>query len=243
MSSRRLFGVALVSLLGFSVGTAHAAVIYSGVDIGGGVSGPRTNSDAAHATWAAAAGPSDALEDFEAIALGSSSPLSLSGGITLSTLGTIASGNLNIVASDGDPQIGYNTTAGGTNFFRLAPEFGGVATMTLTFDDPVLAFGVYITGVQSGFGGTVVYIGADSFNLPDTQGAPGLAGVQFFGFTSAVPIGSISFVTTANPGVGRDIMGFDDLELVRATAPAPPVGVLLLVGLAAAAARGRRFVR
>lgn len=228
-----------LSFVGSVAPASAASIIFSGVDIGGGVGGPRVNSDAAHAAWLAAAGGFNFFENFEGIAVGSSTPVSLAGGMmTLTTVGGPIGSTLNQVANDQDPQIGYNTTAGGANFFRLSPEFGGAATMTISFSSPVRAFGVYVTGIQTNFGLTTALWGADSFQLPDTQGVPGQAGVQFFGFTSDTLISSISFRTVANPAVGRDIMGFDDIQIVAV--PEPVTIALVLGGLAAGVARRRR---
>ena len=76
--------------------------------------------------------------------------------MTLTTVGAPVDNAffLNQVTDDQDADIGYNTTAGGKNYFRFSPEFGQQATLMITFDVPVDAFGVYITGVQSGFGTT-----------------------------------------------------------------------------------------
>ena len=103
--------------------------------------------------------------------------------------------------------------------------------MTISFSAPTTAFGVYVTGIQTSFGSTTASWGTDSFSLVDTQGAPGFAGIQFFGFISDVPVGSVSFLTTANPAVGRDIMGFDDIEAVSSAVPEPTTVSLLLAGL------------
>jgi MYXO-CTERM domain-containing protein len=231
----------LTTLLAVSVAPSTAAsIIFSGADAGGGVGGPRVNADAAHAAWLAAAGSIGATEDFEGIATGSVAPLNLAGGMTLTTVGApVENGaSLNQVTDNQDPQIGYNTTAAGTNYFRFSPAFGQQATLTITFDVPVDAFGVYVTGIQAGFGTTTASWGSDNFLLPDTQGAPGFAGVQFFGFVSDAPIGSISFTTVTGVG-SRDIMGFDDLQ-VAASAPEPTTGALALIGLVGAAVRRRR---
>jgi hypothetical protein len=233
--SNRLRVIALgvmLSLVGSVAPSAAASITFSGADLGGGVGGATTNSDAAHDSWLAAVGTVSATEDFEAIALGSSTPISLAGGMTLSTVGGPIDGgfDLNEVTNNQDPQIGYNTTSGGANYFRFSPDFGGAATMTIAFSSPVTAFGVYITGIQNGFGITTASWGADSFQLLDTQGAPGFAGVQFFGFISDAPIGSVSFLTTPITGV-RDVMGFDDIELAGSPVPEPATVGLLLAGL------------
>lgn len=223
--------------LAVSASTASAQ-IFSGVDVGGGVGGPRANSDAAHAAWAAAAAPLCApTETFEGIAVGTAAPMNLSCGIRLTTAGAAPGGTLNVVANDQDPQIGYNTTAGGANFYRLSPAFNGTASATFSFGTRT-AFGLYITGIQQNFGITTVTWGANAFILPDTQGQPGEAGVQFFGIVDAGGLGPVTITTVANPAVGRDIMGFDDIQ-VSAT-PEPGTVALMLTGLAALAGVARR---
>ena len=216
-----------------------SAQLFSGVDVGGGIGGPRVNSDAAHAAWAAAAAPLCApTETFEGIALGTIAPINLACGMRLTTVAAPIVGTLNQVTNVQDPQTGYNTTAGGANFFRFSPEFNSTATLTIDFGATSTAFGVYITGIQHGFGLTTATWGANSFLLPDTQGAPGSAGVQFFGFVEAGGVTSVTFTTVAIPAVGRDIMGFDDLQ-VNAV-PEPGTVALMLTGLAALAGVARR---
>ena len=234
--SHRIRTIALA--LAVSASSASAQ-IFSGFDVGGGVGGTRTNSNAAHAAWAAAAAPlCTSGEDFEAIPVGTTAPINLACGMRLTTTGAPVSGTLNQVVNDQDPQIGYNTTAGGARFFRLSPDFGSTATLTIDFGATRTGFGVYITGIQQGFGLTTATWGANSFLLPDTQGAPGEAGVQFFGFVDAGGVTSVTFTTVANPGVGRDIMGFDDLQV--SAVPEPGTVALTLTGLAALAGVARR---
>jgi hypothetical protein len=235
--TQRLSAVALALSLASS---AASAQIFSGVDVGGGVGGPRANSDAARLAWLAAAGTVIATETFEGIAVGSTAPLGLAGGMTLTTTGAPVVGSLNQVTNNQDPQIGYNTTVGGENFYRLSPDFGGVATLTITFASGVNSFGTYITGVQTAFGTTSATFGSLAFLLADTQGAPGQAGVQFLGFVSALPVTSVTFTTVANPLVGRDIMGFDDIAIATSAVPEPGTVGLTAIGLLATAGFLRR---
>jgi hypothetical protein len=225
-----LIGLALV----VSASTAPAQ-IFSGVDVGGGAGGPRVNSDAAHAAWAAAAAPlCPVTETFEGIALLSASPIPLACGMVLNSTGPVGAGfDLNQVTNNQDSEIGYNTTAGGAQFFRFSPDFAVPATLTINFGGPTRAFGVYITGVQQWAGLTNASWGVDNFILPDTDVGQAIGGVQFFGFVSNAPVLSVSF-TTRPIGGSRDILGFDDIQ-VAATIPEPATVALTLTGLLALA--------
>lgn len=222
--------------------SSASAQIFSGVDVGGGVGGPRVNADAARAAWVAAAGSLCATtETFEGFAVGTAAPINLACGMQLTTTGAPVVSELNAVRSDQDAQIGYNTTAGGANFFRFSPDFSSTATLTFDFGGARTAFGLFITGIQQEFGLTTVTWGANSFLLPDTQGAPGVAGVQFFGFVAESGVTSVTFTTVANASVGRDILGFDDVQVGAASVvPEPGAWALLTTGLVAIAGVGAR---
>jgi hypothetical protein len=115
---------------------------------------------------------------------------------------------------------GFNTTSGGTKFYRsTASGFGGLNTLTLSFANPIFAFGAYFTGVETFYGTTSItfndgapqtYFLADTGN--NTQGGP--AGTQFFGFRDTVGINSITFTTTNNPTF-RDLFAMDDILILE----------------------------
>lgn len=201
-------------------------VTYSGADVGNAQT-VGTNSLAAFNSFTSVVAVSQTYT-LESIALGTING-SLGTGLTaacgncVSTLSGVTNNNTN--------EWGYNTTSGGSVFYRVEGPFSGSSVLTLTFTDSINAFGAYITGIQDFLGTTVVTFndGAPQqftlLNTGTTLGSP--AGSQFFGFTTTGVVSSITFTTT-NSASSRDIWGIDDI-LIQATIPEP--GTVGLVGL------------
>lgn len=240
--SRSIVALALGASL---IASTASAQVFSGFDFGGGVGGPRTNSDNAHLAWLAAAGAPSATETFEGIPLGSTAPIGLAGGMTLSTVNATpaASGLVNQVTNDQSPEIGYNSTIGGSRFYRFTTsDVGQSGTLTFSFLSPVSAFGVYVTGIQTFYGTTTATWGASSFVLANTSnGNASSAGIQFFGFVTPTAVSSVTFTLVDQPAI-RDIAGYDDIQFVNAAVVPEPATVALLGGglLALGAAARRR---
>ena len=208
--------MALTALL-VSVPIARADVIFSGSDSGAGPTDPRPNSNAAAASYDAAAPGS--IITFESTALGSFTNLTIATGVTMN--GSDIAGNPQTVvnAPVGTPAAlyGYNTTAGGSNFVSL---FGG--SLTFSFATPIDAFGAYLTGVQLG-GETITFSDGSSESIPiPNPGSNG--GVDFLGFTDFGK--SISSVEI---NVSNDIVGVDDVRFQTASTSTPEPGSVALL--------------
>lgn len=205
-------------------------VRYDGVDAGAGPGDARPNSDGAAASFdtaASALGPIQGV-DFESLALGNFVSQPIAPGITATLDGTDVDGG--IVADGvgiwGTPILGYNTTGGGAQFLGVEPIFEiGTASLAFDFDDPVQAFGAYITGLGTANGDLLVeFDDGSAQSLPVT--GSGAGGVLFFGFTSTgAEIVCVTLALTNVIGT-RDIFGVDDLRVV----PSDPPECFLVVG-------------
>jgi hypothetical protein len=204
------FGLALVA------GTAGAAITtYSGLDAGVGPGGAHPNSTAAAATFntAASALGTVTTEDFESAALGAFTNLALPN-MTVTTSNVTAQITDSLVL----PLIeGYNTTTGGSKYLKVTPPFGiGTSSVTMTFDNPISAWGAWFTGVGT-VPNTAVSVVFDD-GTTQSYNPPGSAsgGIAFFGFTD--PGKAIASVTVQEvlTGAARDIFGIDDVQFVDA---------------------------
>jgi hypothetical protein len=216
---RALLLLPLLALTALPAGEALALTVYSGYDAGAGPADARPNADAAAALFDADAGPDTELITFESLAptLGLG-PLALGSGTTADILGDAEAGFSGIVNNLQDLDLGYNTTAGGENFLRVTPLDGyQEVSLVLSFDDPVGAWGAYITDLESNISGQVAVEFDDgtlqTFALQDGLGG----GVQFFGFIldpGESGVTSISLVETPTASNGsRDIWGIDDIRV------------------------------
>jgi hypothetical protein len=137
----------LVVAVALVTSTANAApILFIGSDNGANSSDPRPNSNAAAASFDAAAAVLGSVQiaTFESSPLGGFTSLSIAPGVSL-TGANINGANQNIVNTPvGTPGLfGYNTTSGGANF---ASAFGG--SLTVSFATPTDAFGGYLSGLQ-----------------------------------------------------------------------------------------------
>jgi hypothetical protein len=208
---------ALLLALGAAGSGSAAPLTFFGEDLGQGETvrlAATPNADAArNAFFANLVGVG--TETFEGFATGSSAPLAVSfGAAGTATLG--GTGNITSVPT-------------GTNNAGRYPISGDKywtsgETFTITFSNPVAAFGFY--GIDIGdFGGQVTLTlaggGAQTITVPNTVNGAGGA-VLYFGIIETLTFTAITF---GNSAAGTDVFGFDDfsigsLEQVKIPAPA-----------------------
>ncbi len=210
-------------VLGIAATATAQPVRFDGIDAGAAPGSPRPNSDAAAAAFDAAASGLAPLEiiDSEVLALGNFSTLEIAPGVTAILTGTDSSGG--IVADGvgiwGTTILGYNTTAAGQQFIGFAPLFNiGTASLELLFDEPIQAFGTYVTGLGTANGNLFVEFDDGSMQSLPVAGAPS-GGVLFFGFTDAGAAIVRVVLELSNVFGSRDIFGVDDLRFVSANTP------------------------
>ncbi|MBN8831051.1 MAG: hypothetical protein J0G94_10615, partial [Sphingomonadales bacterium] len=167
------FATALLS------GTASASITsYEGVDDGAPVGGTFTNSNAASAAFAAAAGPLETI-DFESVPTGHQ-PSYVLPGVTISVTGPVYGYPFSgVIAGTVGNVYGFDIGTGRGNWLGF-PD----GTATFTFDNPVTAFGFYTTGLQTTFGLSfdVTFNDGTAQSLSPTVLVNG--GASFFGFTN-----------------------------------------------------------
>ena len=170
--------------------------------------------------------------------------MNLGFGASLTVTGNAGGG---LTKTAGVTTLGYNTTAGGSEFLQMYPGFDSTtgATATFKFASAVDAFGAYFTGTETGCPGaiSVRFNDGTSESLALTKNSAG--GVVFFGFADpGVDIVSIAINTGATSS-SQDIWGIDDVRFAATPASVPEPGTLFLVGAAllALAQWGRKRVR
>jgi hypothetical protein len=220
--------------LAFSIVPAHASVItFTGSDSGAGFGAPHPNSDAAQASFAAAAGGLGSLQliTFESLPLSTINngvAFSLAPGVSVTVTNTDPAFT-RITNDNSDSALGFNITSGGSQFMQVSPNFGGPdVTVTFNFSGSgTSAFGTYLTGTESALDGTL----SATFNDGSVQNIGiaknAVAGAQFFGFTDAGKSILSVTINEAGPFDSRDIFGIDNLQF----AAAPEPGTLWVVAL------------
>lgn len=233
--------------LGLSSGMANASPItFIGEDVQPTPSPTvRTNSDAAHAAFVAAAAGigSIATLTFETSPLGSFTNLAVAPGVTMN--GTDSFGTPQTIRNTSNfpaaPSLdGTNTTSGGSHFVEMV---GG--NLVFTFTNPVQFFGAYLTGIQTNFFSDRITFNdgsAQSFTLAGTGTSSGVGETAFFGFTDAGRSITSITITTGDANSG-DFIGVDDVSYQVAAVPEPTTLTLLGLGLAGVIARHRRRSR
>ena len=233
---------------------ASTITSYTGIDSNVGPASTLANSNAAHAAFTTASAPlgvSD-LITFESAPLGNFTSLALGSGATLTLSNTLAGTFDNPgITNATDAFLGFNTTAGGAKFFRMATNFIGHgattnATATFSFVSPIDAFGGYFTGL--GGGGDTVSLNfvdgsSETLNLSDTSACNNPSCAEFFGFTDAgAQISSIvlnmAYTNQESSGTFGYFIGVDDVQF--STVPEPASLLLFGSGIAVLARRRRR---
>jgi hypothetical protein len=216
-----------------------STVVFAGNDPGVSPGGAHPISDAAKAAFAAAAGPLT-LIDFESATVGSTGG-ALDGITSFSMTGN--AGGAGIQDTDGgdaNGDLGWNTTPGGKNFLRVAPNYNGPDVLvTFSFATPIDAFGAYLTGTETSADGTLTlqFNDGSAEVLPITKNAS--TGAQYFGFTDiGSSVSSVTFKETGPFTNTRDIWAIDDVSYgVVSSTPEPATLSLLGLGLLAVARR------
>lgn len=242
-----LVGFMALMLIGESPVMADSVIVYQGIDPNVTVGSTLTSSNAAQASYLAAASALGTynLITFENAPLGNFTTLDLGNGVTLALTNTNTQPfhSPGINNSTNEPGFGFNTTPGGANFFRFVTQYinNGASTSadaTFSFAAPVTSFGGYFTGL--GGGGDSITINftngvSETFNLAlsNTPSCnPSCA--EFFGFTDAgSSVNSIdlniAFTNTSGQNNFAYFVGVDDVQFT--TVPEPGTFALLGTGL------------
>jgi hypothetical protein len=232
-------------LLGAAAEGSAAPILFSGSDPGVGPGGARPNSNAAAASFDAAAGllGSASLINFEGLAVGNFASLLVAPGVTVTLSGTVGDTNAGITNVGDTTALGYNTTTGGSQHLRFVPDFNILTTTaTFAFAQPIRAFGAFFTGVGTAAGAVQLIFDDGSLQTLTVPGSP-TGGVGFFGFTDAGASIASVVVTETRSSDARDVFGIDDVRAVSAVSAVPEPASLTLVGIGLAALARRRYRR
>jgi len=245
----------LAMLVAPAPASATSITVYTATDSNVTIGSPLPNSTAERALFSTAAASLGlpTLFTFEGVTVGNFTSRAIGSGATVTLSNTLASGltGLGITNDSADPYLGFNTTAGGSEFLRMATKFidynqSTTATATFSFASPINAFAAEFTGLAGG-GDTVSLQFTDGTNqllaLSDTAACtPGCA--EFFGFTdSGALISSVVLnltYTNINPGeTFTYVLGVDDIQ-ISTPVPEPATLTFTALGLAGIVARHRR---
>lgn len=218
-SSGRVVLVFLV--LGWAASAAPAApIIFFGEDLNpAGNPANLTNASAAQADFLSNL-QDVGVETFESFSTGASSPLAVvfDNGVT-ATL----SGSLDV---EGGPGAGRFAVSG-TQYVETS------SSLTLTFDQPVVAFGFYATDIGDFSGQLSVTINGTNYDVPHTVNGASGAGLYYGFIDTASPFTQVQFSTTD----GDDVFGFDDFTVGTAQQVAAipePASMAMFAGVLAA---------
>jgi hypothetical protein len=218
-----------VGCLGF-VGAFANADLFHGQDEGVNFSDPRPNSEAAHASFIAAAGllGSLSVETFEDQEIGDPSVVALGGGVTLS-MDNFQDGD-GIITGPQTAAYGFNTTPGGEKYLSFnADDNFRPCVAQLTFDQPISSFGAYISGVGTTLGFTRIRWN-DGTDHEYTMTGDNDGGCEYFGFTGPQTVTQITILIDLQADSAYDVVGLDDFEYARSAVPEPASVVALSLG-------------
>lgn len=232
MQLTRNFLIGAVVMFGLIQSMAAATPIFYAVDPGMGPGDPIPNSVAEAAAFDGAAGWLAPIQliDFE-------------GPVTLTPSGFVVADGVSIIrshtetgsAADGISTLnsvttGYNTTVGGQTHLGMVPLLdGSTASVTFDFDEPIQAFGAFLTGVQTAMGELHVLFDDGSPQDYLISGDPA-GGALFFGFIlPETVISSLTFEMRGTVVNSRDFIGIDDVRYVGSV-PEPATLAMLGIG-------------
>ncbi len=212
---------------------AQALTFFSNSDPGAGPDAARPNSNAAAASFDAAAAALGTLNtiNFEAQTLGLDLNRTLAPGVTATWF------NQSGLTVDEFPSVitGYNTTASGSKFAQVTPINTGIPNgVTFSFATPIQSWGAFFTGVGTSGGNVILSFNNGTSQIQNVLGSPN-GGVSFLGFTDSGR--SIASITIQRNQGGNDIFGIDDMRYVAIPTPALLPG---LIGMGIAAIRRRK---
>lgn len=262
-NSSRLLALSLVAAVGIMAGAQDARafhITFDGEDLNNSESVPLGAFPTASAAQAAFLGGLTGdvgTETFEGFADGTSQPLALNFGAAGTATLSGGGGAVNSVTPGTTNGKGRYATSG-SNYFEVAA--GGSPAFTVTFSQPVAAFGFF--GVDIGdFGGDLTLRLTDvggsttNINVPHTIGEDADTGgsVLYFGVIAAGPghsdddlLLSVEFLTVSGDG---DIFAFDDFTVAAPEqiieVPEPSTIALFglgLIGLGVGLRRRRRSI-
>jgi hypothetical protein len=208
---------------------------FSGGDdgVGPGQASPNTNAAISDFLASAQRLGKTTTADFEGLPVGNFRSLQATTDLRISLSNTDqgAPAGCNFGVSKGaDPAMfgagswlnyGYNTSPGGSQFLEFAPAVGAVsASARFDFQVPTHAFGVSLTGLQTGLG-EVHLLFNDGTAHDLTISGQAIGGVQFFGITDSARILSVTIEELGMPAGSRDVFGMDDLRFTDAPVPTP----------------------
>jgi hypothetical protein len=236
LTKMMLILVAVFGVFLFASGQGYSSPItYTGIDRTPLPSTPRPNADAAAAKFDAAAallGPVNIIT-FEGLTVPSPSSFTPALGVNVAYSGeywnsvptgteTYYSGVNNVMVN---PQWGFNTTAGGSQYLGLAPIPAStsniIASITFSFAPPINAFGGYFSGLEmSPETITLNYVTVNGTHSLHVENATiDDPAVRFFGITDTDPIFQITLTAFIPAGIiNYDWWGLDDVRYAWSSA-------------------------
>ena len=235
---------ASIVAIAIAAGAAAGQTFFFGEDIGAGSAASIPNTSAARTLFNnSLAGNS--VEDFESFSAGQAPPLNLAFTGSAGTINATLSGNGRV---ENTPITGAFATSGTQYLFTQTTGGGTGAQFTITFSQPIAAFGFAATDL-SDFGAalTLNFAGGGGLNvpLPNTVGSGGsTTGSAFFwGVVAGTGQDFTSVTFDIASGPQNDTFGFDDMTIgdrSQVVIPLPTAAGLAGFGLLAVGTRRRR---